>query len=231
MELFSEHEFQKAKFRDLLNFECDFCKKSFNREKRYAFNNRKFGNKNHGCCKKCSGNLASLTLGSSLKQVVSCRTCEKKLLRKQCEIKKTNNSFCSRSCSATYHNSNKKHGTSRSKLEKWLEEQLVKKYPNLIFDFNKTSAINAELDIYIPELKLAFELNGIFHYEPIFGEEKLQKTQNNDQKKFLSCHNAGIGLCVIDSSSQKTFRPKSSQKYLDIITSIIDQKLSEIGAC
>jgi len=231
MEHFSEEEFKQAKFRDLLSFECDFCRKLFRHNKRYAFNHRKFENKHHGCCKKCCGNLASLTLGSSLKQVVSCKNCEKEFFKKACEIKKTKNSFCSYSCAATYHNSKKKHGTSRSKLEKWLEEQLMEMYPNLIFDFNKTNAINAELDIYIPELKLAFELNGIFHYEPIFGEDKLQKTQNNDQKKFLSCHNAGIGLCVIDSSSQKTFRPKSSQKYLDIITSIIDRKLSEIGAC
>jgi len=48
-------------------------------------------------------------------------------------------------------------------------------YPDLVIHFNKKDAINSELDIYIPSLKLAFELNGIFHYEPIFGKENFLK--------------------------------------------------------
>ena len=36
----------------------------------------------------------------------------------------------------------------RSKLEKWLEEQLIKMYPNLEIHFNRKDAINSELDIY-----------------------------------------------------------------------------------
>ena len=78
---------------------------------------------------------------------------------------------------------------------------------------------------YLPKLNLAFELNGIFHYEPIFGESKLDRIQNNDNRKFQACLENGIELCIIDTSSQKYFKEKSSQKYLDIITNLVDSKL------
>ena len=94
------------------------------------------------------------------------------------------NSFCSSTCSGTYNSAHKKFGTRRSKLEKWLEEKLIMSYPSLEFHFNRKDTIYAELDIYIPTLNLAFELNGIFHYEPIFGDKKLQSTQTNDKRKF-----------------------------------------------
>ena len=126
------------------------------------------------------------------------------------------------SCAGTYNNTHKTHGTRRSKLEVWIEEQLTKLYPNLEIHFNQKDTINSELDIYIPSMKIAFELNGIFHYEPIFGEDQLNKIQNNDHRKFAACHEAGISLCVIDTSGQKYFKPKSSQRYLDIITGIIN---------
>ena len=75
-------------------------------------------------------------------------------------------------------------------------------------------------------MKLAFELNGIFHYEPIFGNEKLSKIQKNDTNKFLKCQEKNISLCIIDTSSQKYFKEQTSKKFLDIITNIIDQKMT-----
>jgi hypothetical protein len=133
----------------------------------------------------------------------------------------------SRSCAGTYNNAHKTHGYNRSKLELWLEKQLPILYPKIKFIFNERLTLGAELDIYIPELKLAFELNGIFHYEPIFGSNKLNEIQNRDQLKFKLCLENKIGLCVIDTSTQKYFKEESSRKYLKIITDIID---SEIGA-
>lgn len=137
------------------------------------------------------------------------------------KIKKFNNHFCSRSCSATYQNTHKTKNIKRSKLEIWLEKQLTQTYPNLEIHFNRKDAINSELDIYIPSFKLAFELNGIFHYEPIYGEEQLKKIKNNDSRKFQACIENKIELCIIDASSMDYFKENKSKIYLDIITNII----------
>lgn len=97
-------------------------------------------------------------------------------------------------------------------------------YPALVFHFNRKDAINAELDIYIPSLKLAFELNGLFHYEPIFGADKLAQIQNNDERKYQACIEHGIELCLIDVSSFKNFKEKGAVKYLSIIQEVISRK-------
>lgn len=163
--------------------------------------------------------------GHELPKKVICLNCKKEFFKKACELRKRSNSFCSRSCSATYNNTHKKHGTRRSKLEVYLEKCLTNKYKELDFLFNKKETINSELDIYIPSLKLAFELNGIYHYEPIHGLPKLTQIQNNDNRKFQACLEQDIELCIIDTSSMSYFKPINANKYLDIICNIIDKKV------
>lgn len=152
---------------------------------------------------------------------VTCLTCNIRFKKKDIEVKRSPNHFCTMSCAATYNNKHKKYGTRRSKLEVWLEQELTKLYPELVFQFNSKEAIGSELDIYIPSLNLAFELNGIFHYEPIYGDRKLGQIQVNDQNKFQACQTKGISLCIIDVSRLINFKPKKAQKYLDIIIQII----------
>ena len=138
---------------------------------------------------------------------------------------KTKNVFCSKSCAAKYNNAHKSKGNRRSKLEAWLELQMAIIYPDLKIKYNDREIINSELDIYIPSLNLAFELNGIFHYEPIYGADKLASTQNNDNRKFRACLEKKIELVIMDTSHETYFSEKKSKKYLDIIKSIIDNKL------
>ena len=94
-------------------------------------------------------------------------------------------------------------------------------FPKLEFHFNRKDAINGELDIYIPTLHLAFELNGIFHYEPIYGTKKLDEVLSNDQRKMLACAERKIELCVIDVSSMTYFKPSKAQRFLDIVVSVL----------
>jgi hypothetical protein len=219
--LFTEEEYKNAKSIDKLPLTCCTCENTFHSTKAFITQAKR---KENGatakyCSRKCTGK------GLSKRKNVSCKQCKKLFLKKACQIKKSPNHFCTKSCAVTYNNTHKKHGTRRSKLEVWLEKQLTLKYPDIKFDFNRKEAINSELDIFLPEYKLAFELNGIFHYEPIFGEKKLAQINNNDSRKFQACIEAGIELCIIDASSLKYFKPSNAQKYLDITSNIIKQRL------
>jgi hypothetical protein len=163
---------------------------------------------------------------SDKKVYLNCGECGVAVIRKRKDFKKSKsgNIFCSHSCSAKYSNTHKITGTRRSKLEVWIEENLKNKYDFEII-FNGKEAIESELDIYIPSLKLAFELNGIFHYESIYGDRKLEQVKSNDNRKFQACLENKIELCIIDSSGSKSFKPERDKKYLDIIESIINNKI------
>lgn len=223
--LYTELEFKQSKNDDLLPLKCEYCSKVF-KKSRHAIKNILNPNQNpkgNVCSRKCSKSLQSLKNGTQPLNV-SCKHCNKLFKKRQSECKKSKsgNHFCNSSCAALYNNAHKTHGTRVSKLEVYLQEELSVLYPNLEFHFNRKDAILSELDIYIPSLKLAFELNGIFHYEPIFGEKKLNQVKNNDRRKFQACLERNIELCIIDSSELKHFKSKNAKKYLDIVISIIN---------
>ena len=222
LSLFTDEEFEKAKSRDKLPLKCKHCGETFYRTKHIIQMNES-QNKPKDCC---SLSCKATHQYKGHRVDFDCEQCGKLANRALGHYKKVKHHFCSQSCSATYYNQRKQTGIRRSKFEVWVEEQLVSLYPNLEFHFNRKDTILSELDIYIPELKLAFEINGIFHYEPIFGQDKLDRTQKNEKGKFAACIEKNIGLCIIDISTLNYFKPKKAQKFLDIITNIIDQTLS-----
>lgn len=203
-----------------MQFTCSHCNQIFERSKRLAHNITHKGMKPFCSTKCCSDS-------KRVRSNHSCLVCHSTFERLDCQAKKSKNHFCSRSCCAKYTNANKTTGTRVSKLEKWLQTNLQELYPIIEFIFNSSTEVGLELDIYLPKLKLAFELNGIFHYEPIFGQDKLNKTKFNDNQKYQACIVKGISLCVIDTSSQSYFKESTSQKYLDIIKNIIDSVINQ----
>lgn len=171
-----------------IKLNCTFCNKEFSRTNTDVNSHLQKKCKNQFCSRTC------LKQFMTTKQIVNCAQCQMEIYRTISIIKKskTKNFFCTKSCSALYNNTHKIKGNRKSKLESWIEKQLILIYPNLEILFNQKKAINSELDIYIPSLKIAFELNGIFHYEPIFGKDKLTQINNNDQRKFQACLENGI---------------------------------------
>lgn len=216
--LYTQEEFDSSKSRQLLPLQCKHCGKTFYKEKNEIHKSTIKGRRegNLFCSLACKNNSQK-----TLVKVI-CHQCGFTFERRLKTVREKN--FCSHSCHATYSNTHKTKGTRCSKLERWLATKLPELYPDLEFHFNRKDAINSELDIFLPSLRLAFELNGIFHYEPIFGPDQLSKIQNNDNRKYEACIEAGIELCIIDTSTQKYFKEQSSIKFLKIIQDIISLK-------
>jgi hypothetical protein len=204
---------------------CAQCSKPFAVPATNESSSRRKKSKNRFCSTECVNSFRKEK--QSYAQEVKCSNCPNLVTRTKpfFNNSKTGRFFCSKSCAASYNNLHKTHGNRRSKLEVFIESKLKTSHPNLKIDFNKKDTINSELDIYIPSLKLAFELNGIYHYEPIHGNDKLTSVQNNDKRKFQACLERSIELCIIDASAFTYFKEEKAQKYLDIILSVISSKL------
>jgi hypothetical protein len=207
------------KSRDLIPLECHLCHKCFHKEQHYVKNALKDTRQLKYCSVKCQ-QLSQITTKKT-----KCPQCKKNVFQQPFHAAKYKHRFCSNTCSGIYNSSHKTTGCRRSKLEQWLEQKLPEIYPTLEILYNDRTAILAELDIYIPSLKLAFELNGVFHYEQIYESTPLSDVQHRDKNKIICCFKEGIELCVIDTTPLNYFKEDKAKKFLDIITNIINQSL------
>lgn len=213
--LITYEQLNSYKSRDQVPLECKLCHGIFTRTKNEVKRGIEGKRLNDYCSRKC--------WNDSRKTLVVCANCNKQFYKLPNQIKKTNNNFCSKSCAGLYNSKRKIHGCRRSKLELHLESLIQQNYPELKCYYNDRSVINSELDFYFPTLKLAIELNGIFHYEPIYGQDKLERIQNNDKQKSIQCHAHNIEFCVIDVSSCGHLTQFQKDKYWNIIDNLIKQ--------
>ena len=220
---YNKKEFKDTKC-DFVTCTCSYCNVSYSRHTINLRATIQQGNVNIYCSTDCRINATRTQLVDT-----NCGECNRTLLRRITEIKasKSGYVFCNRSCAASYNNKHKTHGTRRSKMEAFLEDYITNAYPNVVMLCNNKTAIGSELDFYFPELKFAIELNGIFHYEPIFGEDKLTKIQNNDNRKIIACYENNIELAIIDSSSVGYITAKVRVKYSGIVKSLLNNVIKQ----
>lgn len=202
---------------------CTYCGKSFscNRKRFYRFKDKSKKNPEKTImCDSCKHKMYQV-----IKLI--CPECKKSFERRKSQFNRSKSGFCfcSSSCSSKYNNKNKTYGTRRSKLEIVLEDFIRSSFPKLEVKCNSKTEIGSELDFYFPSLKLAIEINGIYHYEPIHGSDKLTQIQNNDKAKLRACDEKNIDLIIVSdlvSSTSKIWIDYFKNKISEIIKNRIN---------
>lgn len=85
-----------------------------------------------------------------------------------------------------------------SKLERYLLENLISN--NIKVEPHKEHILSntkLHIDLFLPKLNIAVEVDGPSHFEPVWGEEALKRNQNYDHKKTGLLTGKGINLIRI----------------------------------
>lgn len=124
-------------------------------------------------------------------------------------------------CSAVCRNkeNNKNNTRLRSKAEYILEYELKRYFPDEYIMFNDRGILDGlELDVFFPNLNLAIEWNGIYHYVKIRDEKTFSRIQTTDAKKLEKCSEKGIDILVIkDLKSHKKFIKEKIDEIIEYI--------------
>lgn len=112
----------------------------------------------------------------------------------------------------------RKAAKNGSKLENFLYESLTKE--NFIVEFHRERIVTnqrLQVDLFLPALNIAMEVDGPSHFLPIWGQERLESNRRSDSQK------AGLiltqGWCLLRVRQTKAL----SQKYKrDILAKVLD---------
>ena len=103
----------------------------------------------------------------------------------------------------------KKASKEGSKLEKHIRDELTK--AGYVIEYHKKGIVpnsNLEVDIYLPELGTAIEIDGPSHFLPIWGQDALTKTIKSDNEKNGLLRYHGIMVLRV-AQKRKTLSKKS----------------------
>jgi very-short-patch-repair endonuclease len=101
-----------------------------------------------------------------------------------------------------------------SKLEKFLLDGLIKNGYRVEFH-KEQNLLNTKLqiDLFIPKLNIAIEVDGPSHFLPVWGEDALTKNIKYDNKKTGLL--LGKGCAIIRIKQTKDFSPSRAKQILD----------------
>ena len=74
---------------------------------------------------------------------------------------------------------------------------IVYEFPNALYQYKADWLGLQSIDVYVPDKKIAFEYQGVQHYEPVSmfgGDEGLKENQRRDWEKKEKCEANGVTL-------------------------------------
>lgn len=148
---------------------------------------------------------------------------------KNCNTLTKNKKFCSRACMNQYKFQRVKK-KSRSKLEIYLSNRLKQDFPwMLLEECNRTLLKTLELDIYLPQFKIAIEVNGGMHYRFIRYFHRtitnFQRQRSRDTKKKIMCQDLGIQL--IEVPNLKAFSEKNAEQIYSWLVNVLRSMIND----
>jgi very-short-patch-repair endonuclease len=108
-----------------------------------------------------------------------------------------------------------------SKLENYILEKLLELGYKV--DFHKEQALvntKLQIDLYIPELSTAIEVDGPSHFLPVWGEDVLKRNIAYDQKKTGLI--LGKGMVIIRVKQVADFSPTRADSIVQQLSTILD---------
>lgn len=107
-----------------------------------------------------------------------------------------------------------------SKLEKYLLDRLL--HDSYKVDFHKEQTLSntkLQIDLFLPALNIAIEVDGPSHFEPVWGDDSLKRNKKYDSKKEGLI--IGKGWHLIRIKQKKDFsKSRADVIYLELIQAI-----------
>ena len=108
-----------------------------------------------------------------------------------------------------------------SKIEKFLKQGLTSEGYDVIFHMKGLiPAENLEVDLFVPSLKTAIEIDGPAHFLPIWGEDSLQKNIRSDAKKSGLILSKGYCMIRVKQINKNIYEKNKRQTLSLILTEL-----------